>query len=163
VTPFRIVPLSDQNRSGVSCGVEALDRYFQTQASQDVRRLVAKCFVALAEGEQIAGYYTLSALSVAREAFGDERASKLPRYKDIPCALVGRLAIDLAFQGRKLGAALIGDAVRRCQSSDVAINMLVVDAKDSSAAAFYRRIGFTPLGDQPLRLFVPLKHPPATP
>jgi GNAT superfamily N-acetyltransferase len=159
VTSFRIEPLAGQNRAGFSCGVEALDRYFQTQVSQDVRRLVANCYIALAEEEQIAGYYTLSALSVAREAFGDERASKLPRYHDIPCALVGRLAVDHRFQGRKLGAALIGDAVKRCQTSDVAITMLVVDAKDSSAAAFYRRIGFTSLGDQPLRLFVSLKRP----
>ena len=34
-------------------------------------------------------------------------SKRLPRYPSVPVARVGRLAIDLPFQGRKLGAVLL--------------------------------------------------------
>ena len=46
------------------CGVEPLDRYFRTQASQEARKNVAAPFVLVAPEGDIAGYYTLSAASV---------------------------------------------------------------------------------------------------
>ncbi len=61
-SPFEMVPLGKQDRSDFSCGSEALDRYFKTQVTQDIRRLVTACYIALdtATGK-IAGYYTRSA------------------------------------------------------------------------------------------------------
>ena len=62
----RFEPLGEQHDRGTfHCGEEALDRYFQTQATQDIRRRVATCFVAIevATG-QVAAYYTLSASSI---------------------------------------------------------------------------------------------------
>jgi hypothetical protein len=55
---FRIEPLGPgHDRSGFSCGIEALDRYFREQVTQDVRRRVTVCSVALeASGSKIAGY-----------------------------------------------------------------------------------------------------------
>jgi hypothetical protein len=54
---FVIVPLSpDHDRLAFSCGVDPLDRYLQTQASQDIRRHIANCFVATpANSNVIAG------------------------------------------------------------------------------------------------------------
>lgn len=47
--PYRIEPLTSQHdRSSFSCGSPPLDRYIREQATQDIRRRVAKCFVALA-------------------------------------------------------------------------------------------------------------------
>jgi hypothetical protein len=64
---FRLEPLGDaHDRSAFHCGEEALDRYFGTQATQDIRRRVANCFVIVeAATDQLAGYYTLSATSIA--------------------------------------------------------------------------------------------------
>jgi ribosomal protein S18 acetylase RimI-like enzyme len=66
------------------------------------------------------------------------------------------LAIDQAFQGRKLGAALLADAALRALRSEVAVFALVVDAKDDAAVAFCRHHGFEMYGGQPKQLIVPL-------
>jgi hypothetical protein len=43
---FRIEPLSkEHDRAAFSCGVESLDRYLRTQASQDMRRKANAVFV----------------------------------------------------------------------------------------------------------------------
>jgi len=49
MTPsVRIAPLDpDLDRRAFASGVEALDRYFRERVTQDVRRRVASCFVAL--------------------------------------------------------------------------------------------------------------------
>jgi hypothetical protein len=47
-TPFAIEPLSDRHdRPAFACGVEALDRYFHSQVTQDIRRRIAACNVAV--------------------------------------------------------------------------------------------------------------------
>ena len=63
--PFRLTPLeAGHDRAAFNSSSEALDRYLREQVTQDVRRRVAACFVALADGQRIAGYYTLAAASV---------------------------------------------------------------------------------------------------
>jgi hypothetical protein len=65
--PFRIELLSSaHDRSNFHSGEDALDRYFQTQVTQDIRRRITNCFVAVEAGTgQLAAYYTLSAASIS--------------------------------------------------------------------------------------------------
>lgn len=155
--PFSVVPLDGQDRSGFACGNGPLDSYLRTQAGQDMKRRVAACFVAIDTGSgAVAGYYTLSAAHVQLTDLAPDWQKRLPRYPVVPAARLGRLAIDLRYQGRKLGAALLGNAVARAWRSDIAAHMMVVEAKDASAAAFYRHHGFHPDPLAPLRLYAPL-------
>ena len=145
------------DRSGFSSGTEALDRYFREQVTQDVRRRVTACYVALeATGAKIAGYYTLAAGGVPLAELPATLAKKLPRYPSVPVARLGRLAVDQAYRGRKLGAALLWDAIARSARSEVAVYALVVDAKDDQAASFYLHHGFASFGSQPRQLVLPL-------
>jgi GNAT superfamily N-acetyltransferase len=153
-----IEPLGVQDRSAFSCGSEALDRYFRERASQDVKRLMASCFVAIAESNgEIAGYYTLAATSIAVTDLPSDLARRLPRYPSLPAALVGRLAVDRQFHSKGLGGALIADAAMRVLKGDVKAFALVVEAKDDSALAFYRTLGFARFVSRPLSLFLPLE------
>ena len=72
--------------------------------------------------------------------------------------LLGRLAIDRAFQRRGYGGALLVEAIRRvaATAAQIGIAGLFVDAKDDQAAAFYRKFGFVPLPSNAHRLFLPL-------
>ena len=153
-----IVPLSsDHDRLAFSCGVDPLDRYLQTQATQDIRRHVANCFVAtVADSNIVAGYYTFSAASVPMLDLPSETAKRLPRYPVVPAARIGRLAVDRGYRGRGLGAALLFDAITRAARADAAIFAILVDAKDGIAATFYRHHGFQPFAARPLNLFLPL-------
>ena len=145
------------DRSGFSCGVEALDRYFREQVTQDVRRRATACFVALeATGSKIAGYYTLAASGIPLADLPAAFTKKLPRYPLVPVARLGRLAVDQAYRGQKLGGALLWDAIARSLRSEIAVFALVVDAKDDQAEAFYRHHGFMAFGGQPRQLVLPL-------
>jgi GNAT superfamily N-acetyltransferase len=155
---FLIEPLSPRHdRTSFSRGIEALDRYLRQQATQDVRRRVTACYVALeAPGARIAGYYTLAAGGVPLSDLPEALAKRLPRYPSVPVARLGRLAVDRAYRGRKLGSALLWDAGMRALRAELAAFALVVDAKDEPAEAFYRHHGFVPLGSQSRQLVLPL-------
>ncbi len=151
---FRIAPLRGEDRRGFDSGVEALDRYLRQQVTQDVRRRVGNCFVALDSAHSIAGYYTLSATSILLADLPPDVAKQLPRYPQVPAALIGRLAIDKRFRGRKLGSALIADAVLRAKQAGPAVFALVVNAKDEAVIGFYRHHAFRMLASRPSSLFL---------
>ena len=145
------------DRAGFSSGVAALDRYFREQVTQDVRRRATTCYVAVeASGGKVAGYYTLAASGIPLFDLPESLTKKLPRYPSVPVARLGRLAVDAAYRGRKLGSALLWDAGLRALRSEIAVYALVVDAKDESAEAFYRHHGFVAFGGQPRQLVLPL-------
>jgi ribosomal protein S18 acetylase RimI-like enzyme len=156
--PFCIEPLTAaHDRTGFVSGVEPLDRYFRAQVSQDVRRRVTACYVALEVAtRRIVGYYTLAAGSIPLADVPEPLAKRLPRYPAVPVARLGRLAVHLDARGQRLGAALLWDALLRAGRSELAVCALVVDAKDEQAAAFYRHHGFLAFGSQPHRLVLPL-------
>jgi len=163
---FRIELLNDaHDRTGFRCAEEALNRYLQTQASQDMRRRVANCFVAIESATgQVAAFCTLSAASIPFVDLPPADAKRLPRYPTLPAVRIGRLAVDERFQGQcafnscasGLGAALLMNAIGRATKADAAAFTLLVDAKNDRAAAFYRRYGFRSLISLPLTLFLPL-------
>jgi GNAT superfamily N-acetyltransferase len=142
-----------------SCGQVALDAYIQHFASQDVRRNVARVFVASPQDalDTLAGFYTLSAASVQCSDLPASIARKLPQYP-IPVALLGRLAVSTAHQGQGLGAVLVIDACKKVRQAHamLAVEGLVVDAKDQNAARFYKHLGFSPLS--PLSPLSALNH-----
>lgn len=153
---FRIEPLGDSHdRSSFDSGSEALDRYFKTQASQDLRRRIAICFVAIhCEKGEVAGYYTLTATSIALTDLSSAIIKKLPRYPVVPAALLGRLAVSRAYQGCGLGGVLLVDALKRVARTELGVFAMVVDAKDEKAQRFYERFGFTLLPSEVRRLFL---------
>ena len=155
--PFTIEPLSKQDRAGFKCDSLELDAYLTRHAGQDQRRNVAACFLAIeTDSAIVAGFYTLSACQIQLEDLDEAFRKKLPRYPVVPAVRLGRLAIDRRFQGRGLGSALIADAAMRTMRSEIAAAFLVVEAKDETAAAFYRYHGFAPDPNEPLRLYASL-------
>lgn len=156
---LKIEPLGKlHDRAAFSCDLPELDRYLARQAGQDVRRRIARVFVCTAgDSDTVLGYYTLSALAVDLSALPRELSRKLPRHP-VPCALIGRLAVDKAARGQGLGRMLLVDAIKRTRSASniMGIHAIVVDAKNSTAKQFYEGFGFTPMQQDPMRLFLPL-------
>lgn len=134
-------------RASFDCGVSALNTYLQRQAAQDMEKHAAVVYVAVIEPPAIAGYYTLSQFSIDLVSLPEDLAKRLPRYPVVPVTLLGRLAVASALRGQRLGETLLFDALRRSlvQSAHIASTGVVVDAKDESAVAFYRRYGFSPI------------------
>jgi len=162
--PLRVVPLAGaHDRGAFDSGSEPLDRYFRIQVTQDIRRRVTACFVALTAEEQIAGYYTLASASVQLADLSAAKAKKLPRYPSVPAVRMGRLAVDQVFRGQGLGGALLADALTRAARSEIAAYALLVEAKDRAAECFYCHHGFIALPESPMTLFVPLATIDSTP
>lgn len=154
-----IRPLDGEaDTAGFDCGEKALDEYLHRYAAQDVKRGVARVFVAspAAQARVVNGFYTLSAASIAAEALPEKWRKKLPRYP-VPVALLGRLAVSQQAQGRGLGSILLADACKRvaAASETLAVAAIVVDAKSLKAAAFYQHFGFIELSGQAGRWLLP--------
>jgi ribosomal protein S18 acetylase RimI-like enzyme len=157
---FRIEALAaNHDRAKFSCGVDALDSYFAKQVTQDIRRRATACYIAIdSTTAEIAGYYTLAAAGVPLGDLPAAIAKRLPRYPSVPVARLGRLAVAQAYRGRKLGSALLWDAVQRCLQSEIAVFALVVDAKNDEAEALYEHHGFLRFGSRARQLFLPLTN-----
>lgn len=157
---YWVEPLGpSHDRTAFSSGVAELDDYFRNQAGQDARRKVATPFVLVDSMAVVLGYYTLSAYSVRLAALPESVARRLPRYPLLPATLLGRLAVDAACRGRRLGRFLLMDALYRSwrNTTEVASAGVVVDALDEAAREFYLHHEFVPLVDSPRSLFLPMR------
>ncbi|MFI3197782.1 MAG: GNAT family N-acetyltransferase [Methylococcaceae bacterium] len=148
------------NRAGFTCGVESLDRYFKSQASQDVKRKINAVFVLFdpREPAEVLGYYTLCATALAQGDVPAGARKHITRYPLVSATLLGRLAVVGHQQRQGLGALLLADAVKRAyaSASSVGSSMLIVDAISEQAASFYEANGFVLLADS-LRLILPMQ------
>ena len=151
---------ASHDRGAFDCGDEALNRFLKQQARQDQNRRASVCWVLpdpLAPNT-IQGYYTLSAYSVRLPELPPDVVKKLPRYPDVPAALIGRLAVDLTRRRKGIGEHLMLDAMNKVLRHSEAMGtvVLVVDAKHEKSAAYYQAHGFIPFPSAPLRLFMHL-------
>lgn len=154
--------LSDSHRKlkkEFSCGKVILDNYLKNQASQDVKRMLSACYVAVDnETGLIQGYYTLSNNSIPLKLVPEDFKNRLPAsYSSLPATLLGRLAVDDRFQGHGIGKMLLIDALSRsCNLSRMIGSFAVaVDPLDKEAEGFYLKFGFIMLPDS-RKMFLPI-------
>lgn len=156
-----VEPLGTRHdRTAFSSGEQSLDQYFRTQAGQDTRRKANGVFVLTArtKNTEVLGYYTLCASALTPGDVPGSVRRYLPRYPLVSATLLGRLAVQRNCQGQGLGALLLADGVKRAFASadTVGSSMLVVDALNDAAVAFYLRQGFIRLVDS-RRLILPMR------
>jgi predicted GNAT family N-acyltransferase len=159
-TRYYSEPLGDQHdRAAFSCGVEALDSYFQGDPiRQDVSRKTANAFVLTSDGKSVAGFYTLSAISILSVDLPARLGKKLPQ-RPIGTTLIGRMGVDKSLQGRQIGRRLLSDALYKAwQASKYVSSWAVVVDAIEGARDFYIKYEFTPFTTQPSRLFLPMKR-----
>ncbi|WP_180999152.1 hypothetical protein [Pectobacterium odoriferum] len=90
----------NHNKKDFNCGVPELNTYLQKYAGQDSRERFTKCYAAVDENNNVAGFYTLSSSAIDISGLPDTITKKLPRYPSVPAALLGRLAVDSQFAGK---------------------------------------------------------------
>lgn len=139
-----------------SCGDHDLDKYLQMFARQNHKKGIGKSFVALSN-ERVIGFYTISMSSIEFVDLLDAHKKGLPKYP-IPVAKIGRLAVDMQVQGKKIGTALLIDALGKIKeaSTIVAAYAVIVDAKNEKAKKFYESFGFVSYKNE-LSLYLPMK------
>src|SRR5262249_25680909 len=149
-------PLSDLHElDDFFSGVSSLDDWLKRRALANQVSGASRTYV-VAEDRKVVGYYALASGAIAV-------ASSVGRFRrnmpdPIPVAVLGRLAMDRAQQGRGLGRALFRDcALRVAHAADtIGIRGIVVHAISDQAKAFYQAIGFDPSLADPMTLMVTL-------
>jgi predicted GNAT family N-acyltransferase len=152
---YQILALDNSvhDRTNFDCGEAPLNRYLREQASQEMKRKVAGCWVLVSQErpDQVLGYYTLSSEAVDIKELGDAdpaAAKRLPRYPRLGAVLLGRLAIAKSMQKQGLGELLLFDAMHRILNAQIPSALMITDPKDAKSAAFYRKYGFKPLNSE---------------
>jgi ribosomal protein S18 acetylase RimI-like enzyme len=150
------------DRAGFRSGEPSLDRYLKEQAGQHQRDGIATTHVIVEDASpvEILGYCSLAAAQVSLADMLPEDRQRLPRYP-VSAVRVARLAVSMAAQGRGLGRLLLGHAVNSALvvRTQLGVRVLIVDALDDRAAAFYRGYGFRPTAIGSLSLYLALGRP----
>ena len=138
--------------SQFSSGVSALDAWLQDKARLNEQKGGARTYVAC-DGARVAGFYSLAASAVERRRVSSRVGRSMP--EPIPVILLGQLAVDIDYRGRRLGADLLIDAARRAVAAadQIGARAIVVQAIDDEARSFYERFGFRRFSEaEPLML-----------
>jgi predicted N-acetyltransferase YhbS len=117
----------------------------------------ARTFVAVRSG-RVVGYFSLTMGSVLRADAPARLVRGLPAYP-VGMVLLARLAVDQRDQDQGLGALLVSEGLRKAviAGEAAAARLVVVDAIDDAAVAFYQRHGFIAVPEHPRRLYRRLK------
>lgn len=147
------------DRAGFSCGIPALDTYLRQQASQHQRDGIATTHILAADSDppRILGYCSLAAAQLRLHDLQPVDRRRLQSYP-IPAVRVGRLAVSGDAQGNGYGRLLVGHAANCALTlrETLGVRVLLLDAKDERAAAFYSAFGFRPTAEASLSLYLPL-------
>jgi len=134
-------------------GNEVLDAWLRSHALAAQLMDSARTFVATRSG-RIVGYFSLTMGSVLRAEAPAKLVRGMPAYP-VGMVLLARLAVDRSQQARGVGAMLLAEALRKSVAAGevAAARLIIVDAVDDDAAAFYERYGFARTPENPLRLY----------
>ena len=144
---------AEHDVASFDCGNDQLTSWLIRHALASQRADLARTYLAL-EGERVIGYMSLTTGSVRRDEAPKRYARGMPAHP-IPTILIARLAVDRRHQGQRLGSRLLAEALRLAvtASDAAAARLVVVDALDGRAAAFYRNWGFIDVPQNSLRLY----------
>lgn len=147
----------DHALDSFDCGKEELNRFLKKHALTNQASDSAQTYV-LTEGLVVRGYYSLAAGTVSHEEATERTKKGLARHP-IPVILLARLAVDASMQGKKIGPALLKDALRRAvhAADTIGARAVLVHAKDDNAKGFYEHFNFEPSASDPYHLMLIMK------
>jgi len=144
---------ADHDVSGFECGEPSLDDWLRRRALQNEESGASRTYVVCA-GQQVVGYYALAVGAVAHVHAPGRIRRNMP--DPIPIMVIGRLAVHKDYQARRIGSALLRDAVlRTLQAADIAgICAILVHAISERARQFYEERGFMASPMDPMTLMI---------
>ncbi len=160
--PLSVVALTpDIGRAigSFSCGVRRIDDYLRQGLTRQEHNL-ARLFVALERPKKAAviGYYAMHNMHIEAEALPPPEGLSLRRDAVVGAVYVVMFAVAREHQNQGIGTALFANSLRRVKriSEETGTAVVVLDALNERAEAFYRRFGFETLISGTRRLFLPV-------
>jgi GNAT superfamily N-acetyltransferase len=147
---------SHHDTSAFDCGEVVLDDWLKKRATANEDAGASRTYVVFAGG-RVVGYYALANGSVAVASATGRVRRNMP--DPIPVMVIGRLAVDRAWQRHGVGPSLLRDAIlRTLQAAEIAgIRAILVHAVSDRAKAFYERAGFVASPMNPMTLMISIQ------
>jgi GNAT superfamily N-acetyltransferase len=127
-------------------GESVLDEWLRARALGNLESGASRTYVICPKATQnVIGFFSLNMGQIlASEVVGSMRRN-MPNK--IPAVVLGRLAIDRAWQGKGVGRALLAEVMHRSLrvSEEVSARLVIVHAISPAAENLYRHHGFTRL------------------
>jgi len=147
-------PISDKHdASTFDCGHATLNDWLRRHAIKNERQGASRTFV-VCEGNTIIAYYSLAVGAVTREEVSGKIRRNMP--EPIPIMVLGRLAVDIQWQGKDIGVGMLKDAIMRTLivAEQAGIRAILVHALSEEAKHFYLHNGFheSPINDMSLMI-----------
>jgi len=136
-------PLSVEHRfDGFVCGEASLDEWLRRRALPNQTTGASRTFVVTDESNHVVAYYAMATGAVTHQEASGRIRRNMP--DPVPVMVLARLAVDQRYQGHKLGAAMLQDAVRRslAVAQSAGVRALLVHALNESSQQFYIHYGF---------------------
>lgn len=149
-------PLADHHNSeNFASGEVTLDDWLRRRARANQLSGASRTFV-VSEDNRVVGYYALASGAVTSDVVPGRFRRNMP--DSIPVVILGRLAVDRAWQGRNLGRGLFRDAAQRVvrAANTIGVRGILVHAISERARNFYLALGFDECPGQPMMLVVTL-------
>lgn len=149
-------PISEHHQTiGFDSGVPSLNEWLHRRALANQVSGASRTFV-VCNNNRVVAYYALASGAIDSSNSSGRFRRNMP--DPIPVVVLGRLAVDLSFQGRGLGRALFRDAAQRVSYAADAIGIrgIIVHALSEQARSFYLALGFDPSPEEPMTLMVSL-------
>jgi GNAT superfamily N-acetyltransferase len=149
-------PLAEHHDlTNFASGEVTLDDWLRRRARANQLSGASRTYV-VSEDNRVVGYYALASGAVTSEVVPGRFRRNMP--DPIPVVILGRLAVDRAWQRRNLGRGLFRDAAERVvQAADtIGIRGILVHAISEQARNFYLALGFSECPGQPMMLVVTL-------
>ena len=143
--------------SEFDCGVESINNYFRENLSRDFKQSLSVPYLLVIDRE-IIGFFTLSSHAIEKKELKGAFKSN-SSYRQVSVIIIGKLAVDVKYQGQGLGKVLSGKAIGISwrSSRDVGTRAVVLHAREGTEP-FYKEAGFIQ-GKEDLSLFIyPLKQ-----
>lgn len=140
------------------CGQLLLNDWLREKAYENELKGASRTYV-ICDDNKVIAYYSLATGSITRNVAHGSVRRNMP--EPIPIMVLGRLAVDINYQGSGIGFGLVKDAIlRTLQASEIAgIRAILVHALDESAKQFYQdKCGFKVSPVNPLTLMVTLSE-----
>jgi GNAT superfamily N-acetyltransferase len=147
------------DRQGFDCGDPDMNQFLLRYARQSHEQNASKTFCAIDDAApgKVLGFYTITPSAVAHEEVPPAMVKGLARH-EVAGFKLARIATDLIVAGQGLGGQLLAAAALRCLriAAEGGGVLLIIDAKNERAAAWYASYGAEPLQGKPLTLVMPL-------
>lgn len=152
---FRCEPLGDQHLDDFDCGNDELTTWLQRHAKTATGQ-GTRTTLLIDEDRHVVAYFSIAPHLLDRDALPAKIGRGAPRQ--IPAILLAKLAVSSTHHGQGLGTDLLVNAIRAIISAarSAGGKLIVVDAIDNAAAAFFRHHDFDPLPNRADRLVMKL-------